>query len=139
VARPTKYTPDRIERFLEAVRAGATFRLACQYAGIDHETYTRWRERYVDFADAVKEAEGGAVVGWLDKIDKAASDGSWQAAAWKLERRYPDDFGRRDRIDQTVEHSGKVETQVITLRIDRGDSEGDLERAADSAQTATAT
>ncbi len=31
---------------------------------------------------------------WLAKIEKAASDGAWQAAAWKLERRYPHVYGR---------------------------------------------
>jgi hypothetical protein len=27
-------------------------------------------------------------------IDKAAGEGTWQAAAWKLERRYPESYGR---------------------------------------------
>ncbi len=31
----------------------------------------------------------------LAKIQKAAADGNWQAAAWWLERRYPADWGRR--------------------------------------------
>ena len=28
-----------------------------------------------------------------------AADRNWQAAAWMLERKYPDEFGRRARVD----------------------------------------
>lgn len=110
MAKATKFTPERVERFLQAVRLGSTFRLAAQYAGFDHATFYRWLERDATFATQVKEAEGAAVVGWLAKIEKAANDGAWQAAAWKMERRYPDDFGRRERIEQTVEVSGHLDT-----------------------------
>src|SRR5215204_2993632 len=104
MARPSKYTPERVERLLQAIRIGAPIKMACSYAGIDHGTFLNWRERYSEFSAAIKEAEGIAVVGWLAKIEKAASDGNWQAAAWKLERRYPEDFGRRDRVELDVRH-----------------------------------
>jgi hypothetical protein len=105
VARPSKYTPERVERFLQAVKLGSTYRLAAAYAGISHETYATWLDTKPEFFAAVKEAEGAAVVGWLAKIEKAANEGNWQAAAWKLERRLPEDFGRKDR--QSVELTGK--------------------------------
>jgi hypothetical protein len=38
----------------------------------------------------------------VGQIAKAANDGTWQAAAWWLERRRPDDYSRRDRVDVTV-------------------------------------
>ena len=44
-------------------------------------------------------------MGWLAKIEQAANQGHWQAAAWKLERRYPQEYGR---TVQNVEHSGTV-------------------------------
>ena len=62
---------------------------------------------FAEFQARVEEAKGKAVVGWLAKIEKAASEGSWQAAAWKLERRYPEDYGRRV---QELRHTGQVET-----------------------------
>lgn len=103
MARPTKYTPETAKKITDAIRVGATFKLACDYAGITEDTFSNWRKRYSDFSDAIKEAEGGAAVGWLAKIEKAANEGTWQAAAWKLERRYPHDYGRQV-ISQ--EHSG---------------------------------
>jgi hypothetical protein len=95
MARQTKYTPERSKRLLDAIRMGATYELACNYAGISPDTFDRWRKAHADFAEQVKEAEGAAAVGWLAKIEKAANDGEWQAAAWKLERRYPQMYGRR--------------------------------------------
>ena len=35
---------------------------------------------YAEFSDAVKKAEGQALVGWLALIDAAARNGQWQAA-----------------------------------------------------------
>lgn len=107
--RPSKLTPETQKRILEALSVGTTYELACQYAGISYETFRRWMNTGEDaktgqfraFYEAVKEAEGRAVVGWLAKIEQAASAGNWQAAAWKLERRYPSEFGRKDRIDIT--------------------------------------
>lgn len=95
MARPTKYNETIAKKITDAIRVGATFGLACAYAGISEDTFGRWRERYADFAVAVKEAEGTAAIKWLAQIDKAAQEGSWQAAAWKLERKYPRDYGRR--------------------------------------------
>lgn len=95
MARKTKYTPETVGKLTQAIQMGATYDLACKYAGISHETFAEWRNTKPEFLEAVKEAEGRAVVGWLAKIEKAANDGNWQAAAWKLERRYPQEYGRR--------------------------------------------
>ena len=116
---PSKYTPERVKRFLDAIRVGSPYSHAAQYAGIDHDTFLNWRKRYSEFSDAVKEAEGAATVGWLAKIEKAASDGNWQAAAWKLERRYPDDFGRRERIEHTGADGGPIQVeQDVTYSVE---------------------
>jgi len=93
--RPTKYTPETVKKIVDAIRVGATFRLACMYAGISEDTFMAWRQRYSDFADAVKSAEGAGAAAWLGMIEKAAQEGNWQAAAWKLERKYPREYGRR--------------------------------------------
>jgi hypothetical protein len=45
-------------------------------------------DRYLDFRDAVKAAEADNAARCLLCIDDAASDGTWQAAAWMLERRH---------------------------------------------------
>lgn len=107
--RPTKYTEERADKIVQAIRVGATFRLACQYAGIDEDTFAAWRKRYSDFAERVKEAEGAGAIGWLAVIEKASVK-SWQAAAWKLERRYPHEYGRT--VHET-EQSGDITIRFV--------------------------
>jgi len=126
MARPTKYTPDTVKRIVDAIRLGATYELACNYGGIDYMTFRRWYEAKREFSEAVKDAEGAAVVKWLALIDKAANDGAWQAAAWKLERRYPQTYGRtvqewhvydrRAVIEQEAERLG-ISADVLEERI----------------------
>lgn len=113
VGRRSKFTPETEEKLVTAIRLGATYELACKYAGISYQTFNEWRngrgfprgttaEQKAEFSEAIEKAEGDAAVQWLAKIEKAASDGSWQAAAWKMERRYPAMYGRN-----VVEHVGK--------------------------------
>jgi transposase len=123
--RPTKLTPEVQDKLVNAIKVGATYEHAADYAGIDYSTLRRWIEKgqkaksgpFCELCDAIKRAEGGAVVWWSTQIDLAAKEGNWQAAAWKLERRYPEIYGRRV---QSVEHSGKggkpIEVRAIDYR-----------------------
>lgn len=116
MARPTKLTPELQQRIEQALRIGSTYELAAQYGGISYNCFNEWRKRgleelmrvednsrasiraeelpFVEFYEATQKAESEGAMGWLAKIEKAANDGNWQAAAWKLERRYPKDYGR---------------------------------------------
>ena len=102
MSNATKLTAERQARICQAIQLGAEYAMAAQFGGVDYSTMRRWivagdrgRAPYRAFREAVKDAEARAVVGWLAKIEKAASDGEWTAAAWKLERRYPHVYGRR--------------------------------------------
>lgn len=103
MARPTKYSQDVVDRVAHALARGATYAIAAAYGGISYETFNDWRAKKPQFSEAVKEAEAGAAVSWLEVIEEAADDGTWQAAAWKLERRYPQEYGR---TVATQEHTG---------------------------------
>lgn len=96
--RPSKYTPEYTEKILEAIRLGAPLTHACNYAGVHFDTFNEWRKLYPEFSEQVKTAEGAMIKTCLEQIDTAATNGNWQAAAWRLERRYPHEFGRRDRM-----------------------------------------
>lgn len=142
MARPTKLTPETQQNIVQALRIGATYELAAQYGGISYNCFNEWRKRgeaeierrdsgnvkpgtkqweqeqpFVEFYDAVQKAEAQAVVGWLAKIEAAANDGAWQAAAWKLERRYTREYGR-----QLHEHTGKDGGAIaFTVRFETDD------------------
>ncbi len=100
--RRTKYTPETVKKITDALKLGATYKLACGYAGIHFDTFNEWVKAKPEFSEQVSLAEGTGAITWLAKIEKAATDGTWQAAAWKLERRYPQDYGRT-----VTEHQGK--------------------------------
>jgi len=136
-ARSYKRTPEVERRLLEALRVGSTFRLAAAYAGIDHATLYRWLEKDATLATRIKEAEGAAVVGWLAKIEKAASDGNWQAAAWKLERRYPEDFGRRERLDVRIDIEERVRDMARSLGLDEDEAVIEAQRMLGSGHAPT--
>lgn len=97
MARPTKRTPEREARLMEALRAGNTRRASCAYAGIDQDTLANWMRRYSDFSDAVEKAEADAEIRNVAIIQKAATE-SWQAAGWWLERRRPADYRQRQEL-----------------------------------------
>lgn len=90
---------------------GATYELAAGYGGVTYETFNAWRHDKPQFFQAVKDAEAVGAVKWLQKIE-AAADEQWQAAAWKLERRYPQDYGRTV-VDQ--KHSGEVSHKITSI------------------------
>lgn len=121
MARKSKLTPDTQARIVQAIELGATYELAASYGGVAYNTFNEWMKAGEDaqagvkreFYDAVKAAEGKAAVKWLAKIEQAASDGNWQAAAWKLERRYPGDYGRT-RHEHTGRDGGPILTRDVT-------------------------
>lgn len=101
MGRRSKISEQITADLVTAFSLGATHRVACQYAGIAPDTLYEWLDRgargeklFIEFAERINLANGRAAVGWLAKIEKAANDGTWQAAAWKLERRYPQEYGR---------------------------------------------
>lgn len=57
---------------------------------------------YRDFVRELDEALALFEVDAMGRIAKAGSQ-EWQADAWRLERRYPERYGRRTRIDGQVE------------------------------------
>jgi hypothetical protein len=105
--RPPAVTPKVLEALLKALEIGATHKIASQYAGISLSTFQLYLSKgrkdredgvssiYSNFSDAVEKAESSGTIQDLERIRKAADEGIWQAAAWRAERRWPDEYGRR--------------------------------------------
>lgn len=93
--RPTKFTPETRAKIIEAIRKGAPYEIACNYARVDYSNFRKWLlkadeeggEEYQEFREQIKEAEGETALKWLDVIDNAMAK-EWTTAAWKLERRH---------------------------------------------------
>lgn len=117
LGRPTKFTQETIDKLIVAIKKGAPYEIACNYAGISYELFRQWVVRakegkediFVAFLANIKEAEGHTALIWLDKIDKAMADGAWQAAAWKLERRHYKHFSSQIGVMELSERLDKLE------------------------------
>jgi transposase len=131
MGRPTKLNDQVQEAIVTAVRAGNYVETAASAAGISVQTFYNWMERgeadkdqdrdspFVGFFEAVEKAKAESEKIDLDHIAKAAGEGSWQAAAWRLERRFPDKWGKNDRMK--IEHAGKIGRDVEVLTDDQLD------------------
>jgi hypothetical protein len=93
--RRTKLTKATTAKLIEAIQAGCTYSLACQYAGITYRTFNNWMndgmdkktQSKIDFFHAIKKAEAQGAMTNLQMIQKAAMD-DWRASAWVMERRH---------------------------------------------------
>lgn len=116
--RRTKLTPEVSKRLTQAIQVGATYQLACQFAGITFQTFLNWKARaargdrqFLELFDGITRVEGEAAVKWLAIIEQHAMDNpAW--AAWKLERRYPDMYGR-----QRVELTGAKDAAPVSITV----------------------
>lgn len=126
MGRPTKLTPDLQARIVAFLGAGAYMETAAAAAGVSKQTLYTWLHRgaegdrpYKAFLDAVEKAQGEADIRDLKTIRDAAQAGAWQAAAWRLERRHPEQWGRR-RVEMTGADGNPVDIEVrgVTTLLD---------------------
>lgn len=120
----------KVERLISALAAGHFVQEACQYAPISEQTYYRWlregaaldlrvnagealtpdEEVIRELCEAIKKAEVSGQNAALDTIREAIKDGTWQAAAWFLERR---NKKWSNRTEITGPDGGPVQTVTV--------------------------
>jgi hypothetical protein len=118
-----KATPKTIKIILDAIRSGASQRDASALAGISEDTLSLWKRQDSDFSEQMRQKEIGFKTDQVKIIQKAAQR-SWQAAAWLLERKYPNEYTNRVRIEQSepiktgYEHltNEEIKTKLQELR-----------------------
>lgn len=104
VGTTSKMTDERTRAALEALAMGCTKEAAAGVAGVTRATLYRWMADET-FRDEVEKAEHTAEAAYTYSV-QAAVPKNWQAAAWWLERRRHEAYGRRDRIEMTVDLQG---------------------------------
>lgn len=135
--RNHKLVPEIKDAIVAAIRLGNYQDHAAQAAGISVATFYNWLERgkkererletiddaeireeetvFVEFLEAVEKAKAEAVQRNIGIIQKAATVGSWQAAAWWLERTQTALYGRKQQVAvQGVEGGPSVAITVDT-------------------------
>ena len=108
--RPTALNPELQAQIVGFIEAGCYVETAAQAAGVHKTTFYQWLKKshdpkknniYREFRYAIEKAMARAELRDVKNIYDAAKE-SWQASAWRLERKFPDRWGRKDRSESTV-------------------------------------
>ncbi len=123
--RSSKLTPILQSEMIELIKAGNYVEVACDMVGLYNSTYNEWMRKaesstrankYTHFSDTLKKAQAFSEARDVALIARAGEK-HWRAAAWRLERRYPERWGRQK---LGVKHSGNVDGTVSHIdEIDR--------------------
>lgn len=118
--RPTVLDDLKAKRICDAVAAGNTRRCAAATAGIAYATMKLWVQRgkkgeqpYLAFLARLEKADAEAEEAAVKEILVAARDGSWQAAAWWLERRRRQTWRRPDQPREREEDLSAVDDEKL--------------------------
>tara|TARA_R100000278_G_scaffold54958_2_gene45753 strand:- start:458 stop:925 length:468 start_codon:yes stop_codon:yes gene_type:complete len=100
--RACKYNQIRVHNICTHISNGNTFRASALAEGISEATFHRWRKEHEEFDELVEEAIG---ISEAKLVNKLAQSEDWRAAAWILERRFPQSWTKKDHIDMHVSRS----------------------------------
>src|SRR5437868_33069 len=99
------------KRICDVLAKCNTIKTAAAVCRVSERSVHSWISKYPSFAAAVFRARGIAKTGLVAVIRKAAPD-DWRAAAWILERSWPDEYARTERVEQIGE---KTESKPLTI------------------------
>jgi hypothetical protein len=115
MGRLTKLTSHVQTTLVAALSEGASIPHACEYAGIQPQTYYNWIRRgaageadFAEFAESMTRARGRGVLTDLLAISDAVRAHDWRAAAWRLQHRYPAEYGAKLTIQGDADHPLRV-------------------------------
>lgn len=85
---------EKQERVIEATRKGLTRAICARLAGVAPSTLYKALREDAEFSQRVKTAQADGEQALIDTIRAASAEPKhWTAAAWLLERRYPERYG----------------------------------------------
>lgn len=116
--RPTKLTREIVDKIVRLVGVGNYMETAAATCGISKDTLYRWLKQGArqgkglarDLADGVYEATARCEAHDVAFMHKAAET-DWRAAAWRLQHRFPERWGRA-RVEVSGPEGGPVQVQA---------------------------
>lgn len=102
----TKYSNELAEKIAGYIAEGCTYKEAYKKAGIGHCAFFKYLNEIKEFKELIKKAveerdrviEGEAIKCIMNAIQK----GTWQAAAWWLERTNPEKYALKQRTKEEL-------------------------------------
>jgi len=132
-----KYSADMPDKIRKAMAVYGFKIMVCQKLGISFDTLNQWekgnipqsfldgypQEQWVKLKTEISEAIQKGEEEFLSRVETKCfndilQDSSWQSKAWILERRLPDSYTKREKIDLNNKHSGKVNYDFRGLTLD---------------------
>ena len=121
MARPTKLTHEIQQKIGDGMSLGLTYALAANSAGITYQSFNSWMSKgkteksgkYYRFAQHIQKCNADAAKKCLERLNKAAKAGNCTVCMWILERRFSEDFGRRQYRKMDVVSENKNENVDI--------------------------
>lgn len=115
----SKFTEATRKAILEGIEAGLPLNQAAGRAGVGRRTVYDWLAKgaenpdgsYADFALAVEEANANAAFDAVEELRKAGRD-DWRASLAYLERRFPEEWSRRERHEVTGADGAPIKIEL---------------------------
>lgn len=133
--RPSKLTSEVKARLVQAIEAGNYYEAACGYAGITYTTFRNWMikgenaksGKYREFFEAITRAETVAEVRMVAQWQQHMPE-DYRAIRDFLERRFPERWGRKDKVQQEISGPDGGPIQWVDLvKLAKSDDEPDDE------------
>ena len=127
MARHCKLTPELQQRIGENIALGLTYRLAAESAGVTYKTFNDWMNKgkteksgkYYQFYKYITKCNADGALKLLERLNESAKAGNCQVCMWILERRFSEDFGRREyRKTNIVSENMNENIEVIVKDVD---------------------
>jgi transposase len=124
-----KLSVEACKRILDALQMGASFEVAGRFAGISGRTLSAWNSQgradieqgidseYARLSEAIELARGEAGMKYLRNIENAIPK-DWRAAAYKLERMFPEYAKSSVTINNTNNNSAEAGITVSESEYD---------------------
>lgn len=103
-----KYSRDKTDEICKHLETGMRREDAWVLADISEATFYEWLKK-PEFSESIKKAEIKNKQRNVLIIQNAAKQ-TWQASAWWLERKYPEEFAARQRHELTGKNGGPIAT-----------------------------
>ena len=146
MARPSKLSPDITKRIGENIALGLTYSLAAEAAGITYQTFNEWHKKgknsksgeYFEFYTHIQKCNANAAKKCIEKLNEAVKAGNCTVSIWILERRFSEDFGRRQyrktnvisenqnqNVDLIINDTDNIRKQILA-KFDRVEESNEL-------------
>ena len=114
-----KCDEELVKKAVKLKKGGATNVDIAKSIGVSESTFYRWvstpsTEAERELSESLKKAEADYKNALQGIIAKAAQERDWKAAAWLLERKYPEEYGRKF-LDAKL--SGDVQVKGIAAEV----------------------